>query len=556
MVPAAETQVTFPERLTAAALLAVALLLRIPYIFHYRFNSDEPQHLHVVWGWTRGLVQYRDLFDNHSPLFHLLMAPLLALMGEHAKTLFAMRLAMLPLWLTVLALTFTIARRLYSERIALWATVLLAVHFEFYFVSLEFRTDNLWAVAWLAALAVAVSGSFTTGRAFATGTILGAALGVSQKTLLLVACLAGATVLTLVLAPRTPRQLPLRRAPTLAGVAAAGFLLVPVLLVVFFAAVGALGAFWYGTVQHNALPGMGELQNAWRRLLFPLGMALVLLVAGPMIRSAAGNRLRSLRLVLLLTAASYFLWVQSFWPFITAQDWLPFDPLLVIFVVAGLEAWAARQGAVSLPAAVLGALLVVELGVLVFKGPFWRDRAAPQVALVHETLRLTDPGDWVIDAKGETVFRRRAFPWALESVTRERLRRGLIRDTLPEDAVATRACVATVDDARFTDRSRVFLDENYVPVGQLRVVGTLLGDPAANPHLLTFNVTIPASYAVVAERGIVSGLLDGTPYTGPRQLSAGRHEFVPGGPTGRLAVVWAKAVGRGFSPFRTSESAR
>ena len=25
---------------------------------------------------------------------------------------------------------------------------------------------------------------------------------------------------------------------------------------------------------------MGELQNAWRRLLFPLGMALVLLLAG------------------------------------------------------------------------------------------------------------------------------------------------------------------------------------------------------------------------------------------------------------------------------------
>jgi hypothetical protein len=194
--------------------------------------------------------------------------------------------------------------------------------------------------------------------------------------------------------------------------------------------------------------------------------------------------------------------------------------------------------------------------VLVFKGPFWRDRTARQVALVRETLRLTDPGDWVIDAKGETVFRRRAFPWALESVTRERLRRGLIRDTLPEDAVATRACVATVDDARFTDRSRVFLDENYVPVGKLRVAGTLLGDPAADPRLLTFTVTIPASYAVMAERGTVSGLLDGTPYTGPRQLSAGRHEFVPGGPTGRLAVVWAKAVERGFSPFRISEGAR
>src|SRR5512136_90984 len=166
LVPAAETQVTFPERLTAAALFGVALFMRIPYVFHYRFNSDEPQHLHVVWGWTRGLVQYRDIFDNHSPLFHLLMAPLLALMGEHAKTLFAMRSAMLPLWLTALVLNFTIARRLYPERVALWATVLLAVHFEFYFVSLEFRSDTLWKVAWLAALVVLVGGRLTAGRVF------------------------------------------------------------------------------------------------------------------------------------------------------------------------------------------------------------------------------------------------------------------------------------------------------------------------------------------------------------------------------------------------------
>src|SRR5262249_21282319 len=72
----------------ALALLAGAALLRLAAIFHYRFDNDEPQHLHVVWGWTQGLVQYRDVFDNHMPLFHLLSVPLLWLVGVHPMTLF------------------------------------------------------------------------------------------------------------------------------------------------------------------------------------------------------------------------------------------------------------------------------------------------------------------------------------------------------------------------------------------------------------------------------------------------------------------------------------
>jgi len=549
LTSAVENRVPFPERLAALALLGVALLLRIPYLFHYPFNSDEPQHLHVVWGWTRGLVQYRDLFDNHAPLFHIAMAPVLAAVGERPEALFAMRLAMLPLWVAALALTFVIARQLYSERVALWATVLLAVHFEFFFVSLEFRTDNLWAVAWLAALAVLVSGRLTPSRAFATGAVLGIALGVSQKTALLTASLAGAAALTLALSPQTRSKLPGRRAAALLGASATGFLVVPLLLVASFAAAGALPALYYDTVRHNLLPGMGEMQHAWRWAIFPIGLGFVLLVARPMIRSANGERLCSLRLMLLLTAAICYLGIRSLWPFITAQDWLPLEPLLAIFAVAGLAAWAAHRGDAALPAVVLAALLVVEVGALVLKGPVWRDRAASQVALVRETLLLTDPGDRVIDAKGETVFRRRGFPAILESVTRERLRRGLIRDTLPEDAVATRSCVATVEDERFTDRARAFLAANYVRVGQLRVAGALLGEPTSDLRPFTFGVAIPARYAVVVERGTFSGSLDGTRYAGPRELAAGPHQLAPDAPTGRLAVVWAQAVERGFSPW-------
>ena len=59
-------------------IAAAFIALRVYCAFTLSMNSDEPQHLHVVWAWTQGLVPYRDVFDNHAPLFQLICAPLLA----------------------------------------------------------------------------------------------------------------------------------------------------------------------------------------------------------------------------------------------------------------------------------------------------------------------------------------------------------------------------------------------------------------------------------------------------------------------------------------------
>ena len=76
-----------PYEFTSAALLLIALiLLRAITIMHYRFGGDEPQHLHVVWGWARGFVQYRDLADNHMPLFQIPCAPIYKLIGDRGTS--------------------------------------------------------------------------------------------------------------------------------------------------------------------------------------------------------------------------------------------------------------------------------------------------------------------------------------------------------------------------------------------------------------------------------------------------------------------------------------
>src|SRR6476646_443187 len=75
------------EFIAATVLFALMLVMRVGNILHYRFDSDEPQHLHVIWGWAHGFMQYRDLFDNHMPLFHIALAPIVGLIGERVTIL-------------------------------------------------------------------------------------------------------------------------------------------------------------------------------------------------------------------------------------------------------------------------------------------------------------------------------------------------------------------------------------------------------------------------------------------------------------------------------------
>ncbi len=542
------------ERLVALTLLGTGLLLRLPYLFHYRFNSDEAQHLHVVWGWTKGLVQYRDLFDNHTPLFHLLMAPLLALVGERPDALVLMRFAMVPLYLLSLWLTYVLARRLFDPRIALFAAVLAGLHYEFFFTSIEFRTDNLWTVAWLAALAVVSGGPLDAGRAFAAAAALGAALAVSQKTVLLVAALAGAALVVAGLSAEVRAAFPARRLARLAAAAVGGFFLLPAALAAFFAAQGALGPLAYGVIGHNILFGLGDWREPWRLAILPLGGTAAALAAAPRLRAAGSDRIRVLRVSVLLAVALYVLALEGLWPLVTGQDYLPVWPLAAIFAVAGLQQWEDRRcargaRARALPATLLLAVLGAELAVIGFKGPVWRDRGHAQTALLADVLRLTDGGDYVMDAKGETVFRRRPFFWVLETITEARLRRGLLPDTIPEGIVRTRCHVAVQDSARFPRRGRAFLNANFVSVGRLRVAGRLLGRPPRAGAPLSFAVGVPGEYTVVTPAGPAAGALDGTGAAGPRFLAAGTHEFRLEGAPRPLAVVWAQAIARGFSPF-------
>ena len=173
--------ITLSRRTGVAIALVVLLALRIWMALTLRVNSDETQHLHIVWCWTQGLLPYRDVFDNHAPLFHILYAPLLAAFGERADIVPLMRLAVIPWFALTLWLTWRLGTVLFNRHIGWIAVVITALQPTFFTRSVEFRPDDAWAAAWMATLLVAVSGPPTPQRALRCGLLAGLALAFSIK---------------------------------------------------------------------------------------------------------------------------------------------------------------------------------------------------------------------------------------------------------------------------------------------------------------------------------------------------------------------------------------
>lgn len=550
--PGSSSDARLPAREVALAwgLFAALFALRIVAAFRMEFDSDEPQHLHVVWGWTRGLLPYRDFFDNHAPLFHLLCAPLLAAVGERADALVLMRLALLPVTAAALVCLWALGRRLFSPRAALWGAMLAAFWPEHFLTSLEFRSDGMWAALWLATLVAWLGGRPSVRRAWAGGTLAGATAAVSLKTSLLLATLAPAALIVALAAGRAARGTPSEppaRTPGASGPAGlflwgtAGFVMVPALLAALFAARGALSDLTYGTITHNLLPGLGRSGNIAARLPAFAALLAASSLAGGLAWRAGPRPTRAPRTILVLSAGLYVAALVTFWPLLTPQDYLPFEPIAALLIAALVVSAPPRPRT-----ALLAVFLAAESVALLRAARPWENRAAPEVARIHDALELTLPDEYVMDLKGETVFRRRPVYWVLEGVTVERLRRGLIPDSIPERLIATHTAVAVERSRWLPPRAAAFLDSQYVDVGHVRVLGQRLNSVAKGP--ITFWVAIPERYRVLTSGKPAHGWLDGLAAVGPRFLAAGPHRYEPRAGERALAVVWSRAVDSGYSP--------
>lgn len=543
-----------PARWCAAAAFLALLALRVAYAWAYRVDSDEPQHLHVVWGWTRGLLPYRDQFDNHSPLFQMLCSPLMRLLGERADILVPMRLAMLPLYFFDLWCVFRIGARLWNARAGLAAALLTALCPVFFFTSVEFRTDDLWVALWLLSLMIAVEGNWNGRRAFWTGLVLGGAFAVSMKTSLLLGAAVLAGICALGLRAKFRGRFSLGPLARTAPLLVAGMVIVPAALVLFFAVEHALPQMRYCVIEHNTLPGLGKPGGrGLRALLFPGSTPVLLALAGWIFFREKDAALAGRRVLILLTGAFATTALRSYWPLITRQDYLPIAPLLILGAVPLLEAASAKIAGIAprwrhLP---LGLLLTAELALILGMRSFMHNDVRPFGQQLESVLSLVGPDEFVMDAKGETIFRRRALYWVLEGITRERIRRGLIPYDVPQRLAETGTGVVVA--SRLSPSDLNFIQANYLLFSKRVFVAGKFCLPAGGP----VSISIPGRYTLVADGPPPEGAtLDGSPLSAGQYIGAGEHALaVPGSSGtshdgGRLALVWSRAAAQGYSPFR------
>jgi hypothetical protein len=499
------------ERILFGTAVAAAAVLRALAFFRYRFDSDEQQHAHVVWGWTAGLVQYRDLFDNHTPLFHLLMAPYMALFGERSDILLWLRLPMLAFFALILWGTYQVAKRLYDERVAKWAVVLLALFPPFFLKSLEFRPDNLWTSLWILSVLAMMTGK----RPFVIGLMLGAAFGTSTKTApLLLAMAITAVIVRFILKRRVSAR-------WLEGVA--GFAIVPGLIAIYFLAVGGFDELVYCNLTFNANLAKTRT-NLWvGRAFFPFLLGAIVWLAWRF--RGVENAWRYFLVVLI---GVYAVLLAGFWPLISPRDFLPLMPVTAIFT-------AAVATRMQKPVAALATIAIVCILALWKYADRFENRTAWHTTMLDQTLRLTRPGEMLMDLKGETIFRRRPYYHAFEYLTRAQIAHGVLKDTVAQDMIRTRTYVAQADGPMWPPAARAFLNEHFVNLGRLRAAGQKLGEDGA------FTIAIPGEYVIVGPEGELRGA---------RQLAAGTYRFA----AKDAYVLWAPAFERGHSPYRLRDT--
>jgi hypothetical protein len=530
-----------------AALVALAVVLRIGMVVNRPIDPDESQHLHVAWLVAQGQVPYRDFWEHHLPFFHYGVAPLTVWLADRPEVYLAARALMVVMAAVAVALTWQLARRL-SAAGAVWAAVVLLFLPQFAETSTETRPDVPALLAYLASLRALVSWreGRGAGRLWAVGAWQGVALALSLKAVFGLAGVAMVVAGTPTTggASRGGRAGSLGRmacgvavvlVPLHAGLAAAGG--TPVLRGLFRDVVqGSLAFVDFG----KTWPAFGSELGTF--LAAALGLGLVLRVRGGAIlhHPVHGVLLPPtliLTVILLLPGT----------PAVYQHAWLPVLPVVAVYaglLLATLGEWARRGPSPWRTAfgliAILAAVVIPAGESLTFAV---REQNADDLRLMRLEIRLTCPRDPVLDGTALYVFRPAAYRYGvLIRGVREWVARGVVaEEVIAEDMRAARAPVA-YPDRRVRGMIGPVADllrRHYVagPEGLL-VAGAEIAAAGGGGRSVV-DLLVPGPYLVAFGPGL-DVAIDGAPARrGWLALSTGRHEVTWRGPGGTIRLAAA-----------------
>jgi hypothetical protein len=329
--------------------------------------------------------------------------------------------------------------------------------------------------------------------------------------------------------------------------------LVPLGIILWFKAHGALQPMLNGTIRFNMEPN--TTQRPYRMFGMVPALLTLLWLDSRMKRWAPASPLTGRRRVLFLTVGVFLILELTVWPVDRWQDFLPVWPLLTILFVPAAEGMGSVQPAkrtglrlAALPRFPLMAGL--ELAVLLLALPH-STALAHQVKTWHAVLRLTRAGDYVMDEKGELLFRRRAYYYELETITRARIAQHLLPDDIPQSLARTNTLVVGPDLRHFPRAcihpGQLHLGRSPPVAGQFSALRPARVPTQQIDHQLRDQDSCMVQHS--DSSGSAQGSLDDVPLSGPRFLGVGRHTYQPGYENVRTALVLAKAIDLCFQPF-------
>src|SRR5206468_12824567 len=164
----------------------------------------------------------------------------------------------------------------------------------------------------------------------------------------------------------------------------------------------------------NYLPQLGSCSRPLRSLLFAPALLLVVVLARCAGRARRPEKDRIRLVFLALVAGTFLAALHTIWPLFTTYDLLPFYPLLAVLVIGIPLRRPASAAQAPAPesarhrwsgVAVLTSIALLEAGLVMRFEPPGEDGTRRQVRLMTDVLRLTGPSDYVLDMKGESIFR-------------------------------------------------------------------------------------------------------------------------------------------------------
>jgi hypothetical protein len=225
------------KQTAAAILLAWTALIALGYFARLNFGQedDELQHLHMAWRIGQGQVPYRDFFELHPPLWHMVMAPVVRDLRSFNQTpLRELRAVHALVILLILLANYAILRRLMPPAPAACGAGLFLISSAFSFAWFDIRPDWIALLCLLSAVTLNASrdampnnARWPLPRFAAAGILAGIASGLTQKSWFIVVGLLIWLIAMAIVAPaRDVRRQRIAHAATfLAASAAVGALL-------------------------------------------------------------------------------------------------------------------------------------------------------------------------------------------------------------------------------------------------------------------------------------------------------------------------------------------